>query len=104
MSDITPPNGTPKDINNRLGGVKGLNPDDPNATAFKLVTILCILSCQKNSPFFPIFCEQHNLPPPPNVLSQSIILPPALLLTSPPLGGRVSGTGNRSHSSNRCYV
>jgi hypothetical protein len=37
MSDFTPPNGTPKpkDINNRLGGVKGLNPDDPNDTAFK---------------------------------------------------------------------
>jgi hypothetical protein len=39
MSIFTPPNGTPKDVNNRLGSVKGLDPDDPNDTAFKLVTI-----------------------------------------------------------------
>jgi hypothetical protein len=31
MSGFTPPNGTPKDINNRLGGVKCLDPDDPNS-------------------------------------------------------------------------
>jgi hypothetical protein len=75
-------------------GRPSLDPDDPNDTAFKLVTILCILLCQKYSPFFLIFCEQHNLPP-PNVLSQSTIPPPTPpLLTSPPLGGRVSGTGN----------
>jgi hypothetical protein len=37
MSDFTPRNGMPKDINNRLGGMKGLDPDDPNDTAFKLV-------------------------------------------------------------------
>jgi hypothetical protein len=40
MSVFTPPNGTPKDVNNRLGSVKGLDPDDPNDTAFKLVTVL----------------------------------------------------------------
>jgi len=51
MSGFTPPNGTPKDTNNRLGGVKGLDPDDPNDTAFKLVTMLCILLCRKNSLF-----------------------------------------------------
>jgi hypothetical protein len=79
MSGFTPPNGTPTDINNRLGGVKGLDPDDPNYTAFKfkLVTMLCILLCRKNSTFFPVLCEQHNLPPSLNVLSQSIIPPPA---------------------------
>ncbi len=32
--------------------------------AFKLVTILCILLCRKNSPIYPFFCEQHNIPPP----------------------------------------
>jgi len=39
MSDFTPPNGMPKDINNGLGAVKGLDHDDPNDTAFKLVTL-----------------------------------------------------------------
>jgi hypothetical protein len=39
MANITSPNGTPKDVNDQLGGVKGLNPDDLNDTAFKLVTI-----------------------------------------------------------------
>jgi hypothetical protein len=37
--------------------------------------------------------------PLPNVLSQSIILPPATHV--PPLGGRVSGTDNRSHLTNQ---
>ncbi len=69
MSGLTPPNGMPMDINNQLGGVKGLDHDDPNDMAFKLVTILCILLCQKNSSFFPVLCEQQNLPPPPHVLS-----------------------------------
>ena len=103
MSDFTPQNGMPKYINNQLGGVKDLDPNDPNDTAFKLVNILCILLCRKNSPFFLFFGEQLNLPPPMfslNPLSRP--LPPPL--TSPPLGGRVSGTGNRSHSTNRCYV
>ena len=63
MFGFTPPNGTPKDINNRLGGMKGLDPDDPTDTAFKLVTILCSFLCRKNSPLFPVLCEQHNLPP-----------------------------------------
>ena len=64
MSGFAPPNGMPKDINNRLGGVKGLNPEDPNDTAYKLVTILCILLCQKNSPFFPYFLWTAQPPPP----------------------------------------
>jgi len=77
MSGFAPPK-MPKDINNRLGGMKGLDPDDPNDTAFKLVTMLCNLLCRKNSPCFPVLCEQHNLPPPsmfsPNPLSRP---PPA---------------------------
>jgi hypothetical protein len=40
MSGFTPPNGMPKDINNRLGGVKGLNPEDPNDTAFNSLTAI----------------------------------------------------------------
>jgi hypothetical protein len=55
MSDFTPPNGTPKDINNRLGVVKGLDPGDPNDTAFKLVTILCFFVVSTKLSFFPFF-------------------------------------------------
>jgi hypothetical protein len=44
--------GTTKDVNNQLGGVKGLDPDDPNDTAFKLVTILCIFLCRKKTHLF----------------------------------------------------
>jgi hypothetical protein len=51
-----------------LGGVKGLDPEDPNDAAYELVTILCILLCQKNSPFFPYFLQTAQ-PPPLNVLS-----------------------------------
>jgi hypothetical protein len=40
MSNITPTNGMPKDVNNRLCGATGLDPDDPNDMAFKLVIIL----------------------------------------------------------------
>ena len=47
MSVFTPPNGTPKDVNNRLGSVKSLDPDDPNDTAFKLVTICVFILCRK---------------------------------------------------------
>ena len=101
MSDFTPPNGTPKDINNRLGVVKGLDPGDPNDTAFKLVTILCFFVVSKKLSFFPFFCERHHLPPSPmfslNPLSRTPPLP------SPPLGGRVSSTSNRSHSINWRY-
>jgi len=55
MSDFTPPNGTPKDIDNRLGAVKGFDPGDPNDTAFKLVTILCFFVVSKKISFFPFF-------------------------------------------------
>jgi hypothetical protein len=36
MSNITPPNLTPKDVNDRLRHATGLDPDDPNGMAFKL--------------------------------------------------------------------
>ena len=47
MANIAITNGTPKDVNNRLRGATGLDPDDPNDMAFKLVTILYFL-CHKN--------------------------------------------------------
>ena len=56
MADITPPNEMPKDINDQLRGAMGLDPDDPNDTAFKLATILYFCVCHKNSPFL----EQHT--------------------------------------------
>ena len=60
MSNITPPNGTPNDVNNRFCGATGLNPDNPNDMAFKLVTILYFL-CHKNSLFFR--AAHMHLPP-----------------------------------------
>jgi hypothetical protein len=59
MSVFTPSNGTPKDVYNQLGNMKGIDPEDPNDTAFKLVTVLVYFLCKKNSTFF-VFCEQHQ--------------------------------------------
>ncbi len=56
MANITPTNGTPKDVNNQLRGAAGLNPDDPNDMAFKLVTILYFFVSQKLT----FFLEQHT--------------------------------------------
>jgi len=55
MSDFTPPNGTPKDINNQLCGVKGLDPEDPNDIAFQLVTIYCVFVVSKKLTCFSFF-------------------------------------------------
>ena len=48
--------------------MKGLDPNDPNDMAIKLVTILCILLCQKNSTFF-LFCVNSTTFPPQCSLS-----------------------------------
>jgi hypothetical protein len=61
MSVFTPPNGTPKDVNNRLGSAKGLDPDDPNDTAFKLVTICVFILCRKKLNNFFFFREQDGV-------------------------------------------
>ena len=58
MSVFTPPNGTPKDVNNRLGSVKSLDPDDPNDTAFKLVTICVFILCRKKQTIFSFFVNR----------------------------------------------
>jgi hypothetical protein len=34
MSNTTPPNGMPKDVNNQLGSAMGLDLDDPNEMPF----------------------------------------------------------------------
>ena len=60
MSNITPPNGMPKDVNNRTRGATGLDPDDPNDMAFKLVTILYFLFVTKTHFFRTV---HMHLPP-----------------------------------------
>jgi hypothetical protein len=39
MTNITLTSSTPKDMKQRFGAIKGINPDDPNDTAFELVTL-----------------------------------------------------------------
>jgi hypothetical protein len=62
MSNITPPNGTPKDVNNGLRGATGLDPDNPNDMVFKLVTILYFFVSQILTYFFR---TAHTYLPPP---------------------------------------
>ena len=93
MSDFTPPNGTPKDINNRLCGVKGLDPEDLNDTAFKLVTIYRVFCCVEKTHLFFLFFVNSTTSPPQRSLSIHYPAPPPQL-TSSHLGGRVLGTGN----------
>jgi hypothetical protein len=69
MSNITPPNETPKDVNNRLHGATGLNPDNPNDMTFKLVTILYFFVCHKNS----FFLEQRTRTSPPFVSHSRVV-------------------------------
>ena len=43
MADITPTSSTPKDmVKQHAGAVKGINPDNPNDTAFELVTLFVL--------------------------------------------------------------
>ena len=58
MANITPPNGMPKDVNDQLGSVKGLDPDVLNDMVFKLVIILYFFVCHKKS----LCLEQHTHP------------------------------------------
>jgi hypothetical protein len=71
MSNTTPPNGMPKDVNNLLGGAMGLDPDDPNDMAFELVTIL-YFCCVTKSHFF--FRTAQPRPLPPHVVSHSCVV------------------------------
>jgi hypothetical protein len=52
MADITPTSSTPEDMKQRMGAVKGINPDDPNDASFELVTVFVFFLCCHNSPFF----------------------------------------------------
>jgi hypothetical protein len=52
MADITTTSSTPKDMKQRMGAVKGINPGDPNDAAFELVTMFVFFLCCHNSPFF----------------------------------------------------
>jgi hypothetical protein len=56
MSNITPPIGTPKNVNDLLRSAAGLDPDNPNDMAFKLVTILYFFVSQKLT----FFLEQRT--------------------------------------------
>jgi hypothetical protein len=64
MADITPTSSTPKDMKQRMGAVKGINPDNPNDVAFKLVTMFVFFLCCHNSPFF---SRTQAQPPPPGI-------------------------------------
>jgi hypothetical protein len=48
---------TPKDMKKRTAIVLGLDPDNPNDAAFKLVTILVFLLCHKKHNFPPLFYQ-----------------------------------------------
>jgi hypothetical protein len=69
MSNITPPNGTPKDLNNRLRGAMGLNPDNLNDMAFKLVIILYFVCVSQN----PFLSEQRTRTSPPFVSHSRVV-------------------------------
>ncbi len=64
MFNITPSIGMPKDVNDQLRSATGLNPDDPNDMAFKLVTILNFYVCHKNSLFSSKSTKCSPSPPP----------------------------------------
>jgi hypothetical protein len=52
MADITPTSSTPKDMKQRMGAVKGINPGDPNDAAFELVTMFVFFCVATTHPFF----------------------------------------------------
>ena len=68
----------------------GLDPDDPNDMAFKLVTILYFFVCHKNSLFFLRKAQNAAPPLPPRIGLSTNAAPPL----RPPLGLHVQGTGN----------
>jgi hypothetical protein len=74
-STITPPIGTPKDVNDQLRQASGLDPDNPNDMAFKLVTILIFFLCHKKS-LFSFSKSTICSPPPPPRIGLSTIMPP----------------------------
>jgi hypothetical protein len=75
MANITPTNIMPKkDVKQHGGTVKGINPDDPNDTAFKLVTLF-VLFCDAQTHLFFKNTTSATTPPLPNsiIISASIL-------------------------------
>ena len=89
MSKFTPPVGTAKDVNDRLRRVTGLDPDDPNDMAFKLVTILYFFCVSQKLTFFLRKAQNAAPPLPPRIgLSTNAAPPPASPFRSPCTGYR----------------
>ena len=86
MADITPTSSTPKDMKQRMGAVKGINPDDLNDTAFELVTMFVSFLCCHNSPSFFSRTQVQQLvslhPHLPSIVYELIILLPQELPAS----------------------
>ena len=101
MVDITPTSSTPKDMKQRMGAVKGINPDDPNDAAFELVTMFVFFFVLPQP--HPFFSRTQAQPPPP-------ASPPPLhcLLIDypapPTLGGRILGSNQEGDGFNRSYL
>ena len=66
MTDRTSTTWTDEEMKKRTGVVKGINENDPNDMAFKLVTMFVYLLCCEYSFFLPffVFFMKCELPPP----------------------------------------
>ncbi len=66
MTDRTSTTQTDKEMKKRAGVVKGIDENDPNDMAFKLVTMFVYLLCCEYSFFLPffVFFMKCELPPP----------------------------------------
>ena len=67
MTDRTSTTWTDEEMKMRTGVVKGIDENDPNDMAFKLVTMFVYLLCCEYSfflPFFVFFLWSTNPPPP----------------------------------------
>jgi hypothetical protein len=64
MVDINPTSSTPKDMKQRMGAIKEINPDDPNDAAFELVTMFVFFLCCHNSPYLSRSNTITTTPPP----------------------------------------
>ena len=67
MTDRTSTTWTDEEMKMRTGVVKGIDENDPNDMAFKLVTMFVYLLCCEYSFFFAFFClffYEVRIPPP----------------------------------------
>ena len=67
MTDRTSTTWTDEEMKMRTGVVKGIDENDPNDMAFKLVTMFVYLLCCEYSFFLPFlsFFMKYESPPPP---------------------------------------